>query len=398
MGERDKKQHRSSESDSSQESAPSGFQGPLQLLVERFGEAGANAIYKREVQRRRAGRLERESTAQVQAAAEKGISGAGGPLPHLDAIQKSFGRHDVSHVQAHTGSAAAEGAAAMGAQAFATGDHVAFAGKPNLHTAAHEAAHVVQQRAGVQLKGGVGEAGDSYEMQADAAADAAVAGRSAEGLLGQPANAPIPRGPVQHKKESTKESKDQAKKRPIPHWNQLPPYAQEAISSRGFDEKWYDDEKQSDEMRVTVLNLFAKLQGLGLWDFVKKNISSDVGKLEFECTDVDALKKILRGRSDFTNPERSDVEWSSREERAVGKLHFKHFKDWPKNKVQAHIDQAGLLLHHPIITGILSFGIATAIEAARHGIDYVEDGYKQPREIREILLRQGWDPATLKGK
>jgi hypothetical protein len=74
-------------------------------------------------------------------------------------------------------------ARAMGAQAFATGNHVAFASAPDLHTAAHEAAHVVQQRAGVQLKGGVGEVGDTYERHADAVADRVVAGESAQELL-----------------------------------------------------------------------------------------------------------------------------------------------------------------------------------------------------------------------
>jgi hypothetical protein len=59
------------------------------------------------------------------------------------------------------------------------------AGAPDLHTAAHEAAHVVQQQAGVQLKGGVGAVGDSYELHADAVADAVVQGKSAEGLLDQ---------------------------------------------------------------------------------------------------------------------------------------------------------------------------------------------------------------------
>ena len=52
-----------------------------------------------------------------------------------------------------------------------------------MNTAAREAAHVVQQRSGVQLKGGVGEAGDAYERHADAVADRVVAGRSAEALL-----------------------------------------------------------------------------------------------------------------------------------------------------------------------------------------------------------------------
>ncbi len=76
----------------------------------------------------------------VHAAAAHGTSGAGGALPHLDQIQRSFGRHDVSKVVAHTNERAAAGAEAMGADAFAAGDHVAFRRQPDLHTAAHEAA------------------------------------------------------------------------------------------------------------------------------------------------------------------------------------------------------------------------------------------------------------------
>ncbi|HSK05672.1 MAG TPA: DUF4157 domain-containing protein [Kofleriaceae bacterium] len=121
----------------------------------------------------------------VHEAAAHGTSGAAGALPHLGAIQASFGRHDVSGVKAHTDAPAAAGAKAMGAEAFATGDHVAFAGAPSLFTAAHEAAHVVQQRAGVQLSGGVGAEGDPYEQHADAVASLVVQGKSAEGLLDQ---------------------------------------------------------------------------------------------------------------------------------------------------------------------------------------------------------------------
>ncbi len=121
----------------------------------------------------------------VHAAAARGVEGPAGQLPHLDKIQPSFGRHDVSHVHAHVGGAAAEASTAMGATAYATGDHVAFASTPDFHTAAHEAAHVVQQKGGVQLKGGVGEEGDSYERHADAVADKVVRGESAEVLLDQ---------------------------------------------------------------------------------------------------------------------------------------------------------------------------------------------------------------------
>jgi hypothetical protein len=125
------------------------------------------------------------SSAGVHRAAAEGISGGGGPLPYADKIQASFGHHDVGGVVAHTGSAAQAANQAIGAEAYATGNHVAFGTAPSLHTAAHEAAHVVQQRAGVHLKGGVGEAGDPYERHADAVADRVVAGQSATDLLDQ---------------------------------------------------------------------------------------------------------------------------------------------------------------------------------------------------------------------
>lgn len=122
--------------------------------------------------------------ADVHAAAAHGTAGSGGSLPHAGVIQKAFGRHDVSAVHAHVGGAAKRASQAMGAEAYASGNDVAFAEAPSLHTAAHEAAHVVQQRAGVQLAGGVGQTGDAYERNADQVADAVVAGKSAEALLG----------------------------------------------------------------------------------------------------------------------------------------------------------------------------------------------------------------------
>lgn len=124
------------------------------------------------------------SDADVHALAEHGTSGAAGALPFMDQIQRSFGNHDVSGIKAHADGAAVDASRAMGAHAFASGNHVAFGTPPDLHTAAHEAAHVVQQQSGVQLKGGVGEVGDRYEQQADLVADAVVRGESAEQLLG----------------------------------------------------------------------------------------------------------------------------------------------------------------------------------------------------------------------
>ncbi|MGK0361976.1 MAG: hypothetical protein ACI9U2_004296, partial [Bradymonadia bacterium] len=121
----------------------------------------------------------------VLEAAASGVEGGGSALPHLDVIQRSFGHHAVGGVQAFVGGRAKTASDAIGAEAYATGNSVAFRAAPTLHTAAHEAAHVVQQRAGVQLSGGVGQVGDRYEQHADAVADQVVRGESAVQLLDQ---------------------------------------------------------------------------------------------------------------------------------------------------------------------------------------------------------------------
>jgi len=135
--------------------------------------------------------------------ATEGVASGGASLPHLGQVQAAFGRHDIGGIKAHHSPEAAAANQALGAEAYATGDQVAFASSsPSLHTVAHEAAHVVQQRAGVQLKGGVGTAGDLHEQHADAVADAVVAGQSAEGLLTSYAHSAQPtpgQGAVQKK-------------------------------------------------------------------------------------------------------------------------------------------------------------------------------------------------------
>jgi hypothetical protein len=133
---------------------------------------------------RKAGGAAASDPAELHRAAEAGVSGPAAPLPHADRIQASFGpEHDVSSIQAHVGGAAALATDRMGAEAYASGNSVAFGAAPSLHTAAHEAAHVMQQRSGVQLLGGVGAAGDVHEQNADGVADRVVAGQSAAGLL-----------------------------------------------------------------------------------------------------------------------------------------------------------------------------------------------------------------------
>jgi hypothetical protein len=83
----------------------------------------------------------------VHGAAERGTATAASALPHAAAIQQLFGRHDISGIKAHTGGEAAASARDMGADAYASGDHVVLGDRgTDLFTVAHEAAHVVQQR------------------------------------------------------------------------------------------------------------------------------------------------------------------------------------------------------------------------------------------------------------
>ncbi|HEX4455131.1 MAG TPA: DUF4157 domain-containing protein [Kofleriaceae bacterium] len=123
------------------------------------------------------------------ALAERVTSGPCEPLPFRDRIQASFGKHDISGTRAYIGGAAGAAARKLGARAFARGDAIAFAdGAVDLFTAAHEAAHVVQQRAGVALKSELDEPGDEFEQHADAVAEAVVRGEHAAPILDRMAN------------------------------------------------------------------------------------------------------------------------------------------------------------------------------------------------------------------
>jgi hypothetical protein len=128
----------------------------------------------------------------IHGAAKDGLVGASSPLPHVERIQASFGHHDISNVQTNVGGRARSASQEMGASAYASGSRIAFRSEPDLRLAAHEAAHVVQQAAGVELERGVGKPGDTYERQADEVADAVVRGESAEPILDRTVGTPAP--------------------------------------------------------------------------------------------------------------------------------------------------------------------------------------------------------------
>jgi hypothetical protein len=172
-------------------SKPAGNEHPLLRLQQTIGNQAVLRMLRSQQQSsprpgdRSEQEAERNPAREVHAgeAASRGIAGSATPLPHLDAIQRSFGRYDVSGVESHTGAQATAANEELGASAYTMGNHVAFSGAPDLHTAAHEAAHVIQQQVGVQLQGGIGHAGDKYEQHADAVAERVTRGMSSEDLL-----------------------------------------------------------------------------------------------------------------------------------------------------------------------------------------------------------------------
>jgi hypothetical protein len=178
-----------------------GSAAPGRAVVQRTLASGGGVVVGREPARRSPGAP--LAHAAVHAAAARGTTTPAQTLPFAASIQRVFGRHDISGIRAHIGGDANASAEAMGAEAYAVGDHVVLPPGTDLFTAAHEAAHVVQQRGGVRPAGGVGSAGDAYEQHADAVAKLVVEGKFAEALLDKHASggaAPAPgAAPVQHK-------------------------------------------------------------------------------------------------------------------------------------------------------------------------------------------------------
>lgn len=180
---------------------------------------------------------------------------------------------------------------------------------------------------------------------------------------------------------------------PVPQWAELPDYVQNDLTACGYDAAWFAGQSQVPVLRLTVLNLYVKLKGLTLWQFVTRERGALPGGLHFHCAAVSDLKAALQASDDFTDPQDSMDAWDSREKRAVGALHFKHFTGWPESQVQAHIDPRGLLLHSPLwwIMPVIPLGQMLA-----HAAD--PTGYTQVYKIRDLLLDQGWDPVPLIGK
>ncbi len=134
--------------------------------------AGWRALQRRAVEQ------ELGDPATVTARAEAGLGG-GGAIPFREQMEAGFGV-DFGGVRAHTDGRAAAASRSIGAAAYTMGDDVVFGAAPTPALVAHELAHVVQQKAGAAPEGGVGRAGDAFEVEADQAAAAVEAGRRSD--------------------------------------------------------------------------------------------------------------------------------------------------------------------------------------------------------------------------
>jgi len=126
--------------------------------------------------------------------ARAGFSSAPREVPHRARMERAFGQ-PLGDVKAHLGPDAGAASEAMGAEAYAMGDEVAFRDPhPSLDTVAHEVAHVVQQR----QADAPGRSEGGLEVEAEAAAQRAAGGQKVPALgsdrgSARPRKKPLPK-------------------------------------------------------------------------------------------------------------------------------------------------------------------------------------------------------------
>jgi hypothetical protein len=132
---------------------------------------------------------------------------------------------------------------------------------------------------------------------------------------------------------------------PVRNFAGLPNVAQNDLKFKGI--KPADFDKMSPELRLSVLNLYVKLKSITIagpagWMFIKKIVRIDVGIVDFEPTDFDALWCALTAEWNFVSPwAPAPLDWNSREKVPYFSLHFKHSEEWGK-RMTMHIDPVGL--------------------------------------------------------
>lgn len=169
-----------------------------------------------------------------------------------------------------------------------------------------------------------------------------------------------------------------------PPWSQLEGATRAALEAPGYDARWYAD---NPALRATVLLVSHRLRAARLWRFVGREDGSTTGCLHFRAARVEALRSSLAGDARFTA--RGDpAQWHARERRLTAALHLKHFRGWPPDRVQAHLDLAGLPQRW-------WWWLAPPVPAAmwiRHAVHY--SSYLDVDRLWRAVTRGGDDPLT----
>ncbi|HEY4241747.1 MAG TPA: DUF4157 domain-containing protein [Kofleriaceae bacterium] len=358
--------------------------------------------------------------AVTHAAAARGVATARERLPFADSIQRAFGRHDVSMIGAHTGPAAAASARAMGAHAFASGEDIVFGESPDLFTAAHEAAHVVQQRGGVSLTHGVGNEGDPYEQHANAVAALVVRGESAEALLERYASprGAAPAGAIQRRVVATpKQSQDgatllaktvallDAYTRAQLDWHTAPNISEREHGKVRRVLQWLH---KKPELVTACGQMLASDLATAL-----KHTATRTQLLAYARCAAQSEKSIpLEVAPDLSTA----LRWGAVVQRIEEKLHRAHagqiftatqfeamITDTKVNEVVAYIDQTGgqgPMLHSKNgeeIASMLAFEAEQPLAAFKHQVRYIRNVHRfEPQVLTK--LQENWAKPTTEGK
>src|SRR6185503_10445253 len=229
----------------------------------------------------------------------------------------------------------------LGASAYATGDHVAFRGAPDLHTAAHEAAHVVQQRAGVARKALDGGAADSFEQHADRVADAVVGGQSAEPLLDQVAGqgASAPAATIQRKgdPDAEEEAAAPAHETYEPTWDEVVAAAKDDEAAMAMlDVAWIDG--LSGDLREQIDGSFTVGKEHAAIAVIQKKQAAAIEK-KF-AADKKAVEKETKERLG-PKAKKAELQADADYQSAMTALGTKHDQDIAKVQADAQTEVAG---------------------------------------------------------
>ncbi len=141
------------------------------------------------------------------------------------------------------------------------------------------------------------------------------------------------------------------------------------------------------QLHKTIRLLTHRLRAVGLWRFVEAEEGSSLGCLHARVHDPQALRRALSARPDFTAPKQGPG-WESRHRRHTCALHIKHFRGWPADRLQFHLDLAGLphrrwwWLCPPLPAALL----------LRHGLHY--RSYRDVDRLWRVMERRGEAPLT----